>query len=254
MTDGSTEASSRIAADLHALGVRAGDVLLVHSSLKSLGTVPGGPETVIRGLLTCIGSEGTLLLPALSYMQEPHHLHDARNTPCCVGAIPEHFRLRQGTLRSLHPTHSLCGVGRHVETLFAQHHKDHTPCGPHSPFRNMIDLGAKIIMLGCGLRPNTTMHAIEEFVEPPYVFGGECTYHITDLQGHAFDKTYIRHGFDGWRQRYDRVADLPEAPDILRTGRILQAETHVLSTPLLKQAAIAAMQRAPFYFVERESS
>lgn len=254
MKDGSTEARARMAADLHALGIEQGDVLLVHSSFKSLGPVPGGIETAIRGLLDSIGPEGTLLLPALSYMQEPHHLHDARSTPCCVGAIPEFFRLRQGTLRSLHPTHSQCGIGRHAEALFADHDKDHTPCGPHSPFRNMIDLGAKIVMLGCGLRPNTTMHAIEEFVEPPYVFGGECTYHITDLDGHTFEKTYIRHGFDGWRQRYDRVADLPEAADIMRSGRVLQAETHVLYTPLLKEAAIAAMQRAPFYFVEREAA
>ncbi len=254
MKDGATDTSARMAADLCALGIEQGDVLLVHSSFKSLGTVPGGIETAIRGLLESVGSEGTLLLPALSYMQEPHHLHDARNTPSCVGAIAEFFRLRQGTLRSLHPTHSLCGVGRHVEALFADHNRDHTPCGPHSPLRTMIDLGAKIVMLGCGLRPNTTMHAIEEFVEPPYVFGGECTYHITDLGGHTFEKTYIRHGFDGWRQRYDRVADLSQAVDFMRTGRVLQAETHVLYTPLLKNAAIAAMQEAPFYFVERESA
>ena len=37
------EQSERIAADLRALGVKAGGVLLVHSSFKSLGPVPGGP-------------------------------------------------------------------------------------------------------------------------------------------------------------------------------------------------------------------
>jgi NAD(P)-dependent dehydrogenase (short-subunit alcohol dehydrogenase family) len=36
----------RIAADLCAAGVRAGGVLLVHSSLRALGPVPGGAETV----------------------------------------------------------------------------------------------------------------------------------------------------------------------------------------------------------------
>lgn len=243
-----------VATNLRTLGVNAGDVILVHSSFKALGPVPGGLETVIRGLLAGVGREGTLLLPALSYMQDPHSIHDARNTPCCVGALPEYFRLRQGTLRSLHPTHSLCGIGRYVKALFAKHDRDHTPCGPHSPFRKMIDLKAKIVMLGCGLHPNTTMHAIEEFVEPPYVFGGECIYHITDLQGHTFEKTYIQHGFDGWRQRYDRVADLPEAARFMRRGRILEAETYVMDTPGLKEAAIKAMQQSPFHFVERAMS
>ena len=247
-------ASERIAADLRALGVHAGDVVLVHASFKSLGPVAGGLETVFCGLAESVGSEGTLLLPALSYMQEPHHIHDARSTPCCVGALPEYVRLRQGTLRSLHPTHSLCGIGRHAEALFAEHHRDRTPCGPHSPFRKMIDLGAKIVMLGCGLRPNTTMHALEECVVPPYVFGEQCIYHITDLQGHSYERAYVQHGFDGWIQRYDRVADLPQAADFMRRGRVLEAETYVIETPQLKEAAVEAMQQSPFYFVEREST
>ncbi|MBN1668234.1 MAG: AAC(3) family N-acetyltransferase, partial [Anaerolineales bacterium] len=53
--------------DLLALGVRPGGVLLVHSSLSSLGQVPGGAETVVRGLLATLGETGTLLMPALSY-------------------------------------------------------------------------------------------------------------------------------------------------------------------------------------------
>lgn len=118
----------------------------------------------------------------------------------------------------------------------------------------MIDLGAKIVMLGCGLRPNTTMHALEECVEPPYVFGEQCIYHITDLQGHSYEKAYVQHGFDGWIQRYDRVADLPQAADFMRRGRVLEAETYVIETPQLKEAAVEAMQQSPFYFVEREST
>ena len=97
----------RIASDLEALGIQSGDIVLVHSSLKSLGHVKGGPETVIQGLLQAIGDDGTLLMPALSYGQEPHHTHSARETPSNVGAIPEHFRKREGSLRSIHPTHSV---------------------------------------------------------------------------------------------------------------------------------------------------
>ncbi len=53
--------------DLLALGVRPGGVLLVHSSLRSLGPLPGGAESVIRALLAVLGPDGTLLMPALSY-------------------------------------------------------------------------------------------------------------------------------------------------------------------------------------------
>jgi len=57
----------QIANDLKALGLREGGVLLVHASLRSLGKVPGGAETVVRGLLHALGEKGTLLMPALSY-------------------------------------------------------------------------------------------------------------------------------------------------------------------------------------------
>ena len=61
------EAAARIAEGLIGAGVRSGGTVLVHSSLKSMGPVPGGPETVILGLLEALGPEGPLLLPALRY-------------------------------------------------------------------------------------------------------------------------------------------------------------------------------------------
>src|SRR5919107_1333271 len=52
-----------IAAQLRLLGVQAGETLLVHSSLSSLGWVNGGSVAVVRGLLDALGPEGTLVVP-----------------------------------------------------------------------------------------------------------------------------------------------------------------------------------------------
>lgn len=49
--------------DLLDLGVTAGDVLLVHSSMKALGTKLS-PEEVIGELEAAVGENGTLLLPS----------------------------------------------------------------------------------------------------------------------------------------------------------------------------------------------
>jgi aminoglycoside 3-N-acetyltransferase len=247
------EAHNRLAEDLRSLGIEAGDTIMVHSSLKSLGSLPGGPETVVRGLQLAVGSDGTLLMPALSYMQKPPDLHDTRLTPSNVGAIPEHFRTRPGTARSVHPTHSVCGVGPQVARLFARHHLDNTPCGPNSPFNRMIDLGAKIVMLGCGLRPNTTMHALEEYVVPPYLFDEARTYTITDGNAKTYAKTYVPHFFKGWKQRYDRIAELP-CNDLIRSDKVLAAVTHVIDSVSLKEAVLERMREAPLYFVDPEST
>src|SRR3954447_16315795 len=52
-----------IAADLRALGVTQSCVLLVHSSLSSLGWVCGGPVAAAGALLDVLGPSGTLVVP-----------------------------------------------------------------------------------------------------------------------------------------------------------------------------------------------
>lgn len=236
-------------ADLRTLGVEQGDILLVHSSFKSLKQPGLAPKDIIGVLSAAVGDLGTLLMPALSYNQSPHHQHDSCNTPSNIGVIPETFRQLATTERSLHPTHSVCGVGSAVAELFARHHEDRTPCGEHSPFRLLLDRPAKILMLGCGLRPNTTMHAIEELIEPPYLFGSFCDYEITDASGKTYRQRYRKHGFRHWKQRYDRIAEL-SVDGLFVVGQVLHAQSYLIHTMALKQAVLAKLQQDPVYFVD----
>ena len=50
-----------LTADLRRLGVRPGDLLMVHSSLRRLGPVVGGAAVVVQSLLDAVGPGGTLL-------------------------------------------------------------------------------------------------------------------------------------------------------------------------------------------------
>ncbi len=96
----------QLAEGFEALGIRSGDTLLVHSSLKSLEGA--SPADVIEALLALLGPEGTLMLPTLSYLyaNRDNPVFDVRRTPSNVGAIPEYFRTEYPVLRSLCPTHS----------------------------------------------------------------------------------------------------------------------------------------------------
>ncbi|HEU0292840.1 MAG TPA: AAC(3) family N-acetyltransferase [Anaerolineales bacterium] len=237
--------------DLIALGVRPGGVLMVHSALRPFGFVLGGAETIIRGLLAALGSEGTLLMPALSYenVTPENPVFDVRHTTSCVGAIAEAFRRRAGTRRSLHPTHSVCAVGPLTDELLIPHAQDSTPCGPHSPFHRLPQFDGQILMLACSLIYNTSLHAIEEMVVPPYLFNPPLEYQLTDDNGNTLRKMYTPHNFAGWSQRYERVSAILTEP-ALRCQPVMDVPSYLLEARDLWPAALAALQREPLFFVD----
>src|SRR5450759_1966121 len=237
------------------LGVRPGGVLLVHASLRSLGPLDGGAETVVLSLLEALGPQGTLLMPALSYATVGSHspIFDVVSTPSCVGTLPEYFRKRPGTIRSVHPTHSVSGLGRLAEELLGEHVRSTTPCGPYSPFARLPQAGGQILFIGCGLRPNTSMHGVEEYVEPVYLYGDTVEYRVILADGSQLRMGVRSHNFKGWVQRYDRLAQRLSSLD-LRQQRVLLASCFLIEASGMWAAALTAPRDDPLYFVERSQA
>jgi aminoglycoside 3-N-acetyltransferase len=53
---------SQLVRDLVRLGLEAGDMVMVHSSIRAVSKVLGGPDVVIRALLDVVGSAGTIVM------------------------------------------------------------------------------------------------------------------------------------------------------------------------------------------------
>jgi aminoglycoside 3-N-acetyltransferase len=244
----------RIKSGLAALGVKSGDSLLVHASLKSLGALPNAAELVTTAFLELLGSEGTLLMPALSYssVTKESPFFDLERTPSCVGGLSEYFRTRTFARRSIHPTHSVCALGKAAGFFTDSHLSDRTPVGVHSPFSKLKEAKGKVLFLGCGLKPNTSMHGVEELVVPPYLFGDEREYTLRLSPDNLLQKAYIPHGFAGYIQRYDRLLDLLK-PEDYHQGNILEAEVFVLDCNAFWDIGSAVLRQDPFYFVERRN-
>lgn len=239
----------QMARDLAALGIKKDDTVLMHSSLSSLGHVEGGAETVIDTLLSVL-SEGTLLLPTLSYVSvtadAPHF--SVKDTPSCVGAIGEYFRHRDGVVRSIHPTHSVAGYGVFAAEMLSRHVESDTPVGATSPFALLPQYNGKVLMLGCGLRPNTSMHGVEELSEPPYLLHPERQeYSLTDENGVTVKKSYRVHWFPNVIQRYDRLQELMEIPSC----KVLSATAYVIDAKTMWEKGHEALAKDPMFFVDR---
>jgi aminoglycoside 3-N-acetyltransferase len=172
-----------IAAGLQRLGVRSGQVLMVHSSLSSLGYVLGGAQAVVGALLDVLAPGGTLVMPAFSpevsdpaNWREPslqaNDLKLAQDhvpafepaiTPTGMGAIAETFRNWPGVLRSLHPQVSVTARGALAERIVAPHELAWGQ-GAGSPFERLYNLDARLLLLGVGFNRATLLHFAESRV------------------------------------------------------------------------------------------
>ena len=109
-----------IVAGLRRLGLSAGAQVMVHSSLKSFGTVIGGAEAVIRAIMEVLTPVGTLMMPSFNHGRafelDGPGIFDPLTTPTSNGAIPQTFWQMEGVCRSLNPTHSFAAWGKHART------------------------------------------------------------------------------------------------------------------------------------------
>ena len=157
---------------LRRVGVKPGDVLLVHSSYDKFAGFSGKPSDVIRVLQDAVGATGTLLMPTLPFTGTAvdyvsrSAMFDVRRTPSQVGLLTELFRRSPGVSRSVHPTHPVAGWGANAEEILAIHHLAHTPCGHGTPFARLLEHDGRILFLGAEIESMTFFHYIEEVLEP----------------------------------------------------------------------------------------
>lgn len=174
----------QIAAELRRMGLARGDIVLTHTALSRLGWVVGGAQTVLAALREVLGAEGTLVMPGFSgQLTDPRRwedppvpadwhepimaampLFDPDATPTRgIGCLPEAFRALPQTARSDHPHVSFLGSGPRAEAVLAGHDLA-GQLGPDSPLGRLHEMGAKVLLLGCGYDSCTAFHLAEYLV------------------------------------------------------------------------------------------
>jgi aminoglycoside 3-N-acetyltransferase len=170
-----------LAADFRRLGLEEGMTVIVHSSLRSLGFVCGGPVAVVQALMRVITEEGTLVMPAFSadysdpsrwenppvpeswwpVIREAMPAYDPVYTPTWkMGKIVEVFRTMPGVKRSRHPSFSFAAWGREAEAIIEDHSLDF-PLGEQSPLARIYERAGWVLLIGVGYDNNTSFHLAE---------------------------------------------------------------------------------------------
>ena len=202
---------------LRDVGVVSGEVLCVHSSLLTLGPLEGVPPremagTVARVLLDHLGPKGTLVVPTFNFDFAKGKPYDRQRTPSRgMGALSEHVRLMPGSVRSPHPLQSVAAVGARSHEICDR--DTPSPFEPGSAWATIVDLNARVLLLGTVMQYATVFHVPEQAVGVPYRYWKEFTAPYTD-QGVTTERTY---------RLYVRDLDLDPYLELARLDKALRA-------------------------------
>ena len=261
---------SQLASQLRTLGVEAGDILEVHSSLRSLGKVVGGADAVVLALLEAASPGGTLVA-IVSMHDNPYHLHDwpeerqrayrhelpafdmARSTARSDhGFLAERIRTWPGAIRSTHPEAGVASIGEQAAWIVSPHPDDFA-YGHDTPFDRIKLAGGKVLMLGAPLGTITMLHHAETIADVP----GKrlVSYQIPiDVDGESIWKSY-RDIDSSSRGALPYSKMVPEGEDpfefiarealrsgIGRTGKVGLADCYLFPAGALVDFAVEWMQ------------
>ncbi|GGF83740.1 AAC(3) family N-acetyltransferase [Paenibacillus albidus] len=217
---------------MEAMGLNPAGTLLVHSSLKSVGEVQGGADTVLDALSAYMKG-GLLVLPThtWSYIDAENPRFSVLDSPSCVGILPELFRKRPGVIRSWHPTHSVAALGADAASFTLGDERWDTPCARGSVWGKLLDRQADIMLLGVDLRRNTFIHGIEEWLDIPgrMTDEPEPLYTLTP-DGREIPVPSRRHCGLSWSQHFWKVEPMLKAGGALRMGTFGDAEVRICGT------------------------
>lgn len=161
-----------VAAQIAALGVARGGVLLVHTSFRATRPIEGGPHGLIEALREAIGP-GTLVMPA--WTGDGDAPFNPLETPAAadLGIVADTFWRLPGVARSDHPF-AFAAAGPAATKITS----DPLPLPPHipaSPVGRVHELDGQVLLLGVGHDANTTLHLAEIVAGVPYRVPKYCT-------------------------------------------------------------------------------
>ena len=174
-----------LAAQARDLGVRDGDLVMVHASVRAVGPVAGGPDQIHLALKDAAGASGSLLMYAScpdGYDEVGRGVHppaveaelraklppfDARTARSQRdnGALVELLRTWPGVIANHHVARFVCR-GPHAARLFSTQPWD-LPFGRGSALEHFVDLDGRILLVGSDHDAVTFLHYAEHIVDVP---------------------------------------------------------------------------------------
>lgn len=236
------------------IGIKPTDTLLIHSSMKAIGKVENGGDTVIDAFMEYM-KDGLLIFPTHTWDQinDNYNIFYPATEPSCVGILSNLFLKRPNVIRSLHPTHSVAAYGADAYEYVEGEENCETPCAREGCWGKLYDRGAKILFLGCSLKSNTFLHGVEEWCNIPNRLTD--TYKQLKIEtpdGRIIDRPSYRHNFPAGKgnisHNYDKMLEPFLHMGIANKGFIGDAESVLCDAVGMADFTSSLLKRKPDLF------
>ena len=234
---------------LRTLGLNDGDTVLARVGLRAMGPLQNpGDRTLVESMLEAIGSRGTLLVYTHSPMQwffrrDKSYVYDPRTAPSLTGRFAQTVLGWPGAFRSEHPTTSMTAIGHNAREILRDHNHR---AASFAPFKQMIDLGAKQLLIGCTV-------SSPGFGSVHYVYeqlGLANASLLSGLRGCYFNLNGVVTWF---RQRdvpgcslgYHKFYPLYREKSLLLAGKVGDADSFLIRTPEAVEVETEAVAKSP---------
>lgn len=175
---------SSLKKDLINIGLKNSDVVMLHTSIKAIGELVGGPDIIIDSIMEVIGSDGTLMM-YVGWEDSPYHLSEwtsekqkayLEELPAFQvnnsrskrdhGILAEFLRTTKNAQRSGNPGASFVALGKNAKYIIKNHPLNYG-YGVGSPLEKLCKLNGKVLLLGSNLAHVTLYHYSESICNLP---------------------------------------------------------------------------------------
>lgn len=238
-------------------GIASGDTVVVHASLKTVGWISGGANTILDALLQVVGPQGTIVVSAqypenadpalMNRFVDPRAAKALRQSQppfrgkstllSGMGALTTVVLLDERSKVSDHPALAVAAIGKQAKWITSEHPLS-PAFGPQSPLAKVVELGAKALLIGVDYTTLSALHLAQVQANTlPWVIHTHSTGSPERPQTvQSLDYAYTTEGFNAIGEAYARQAPV-------QTGRLGRAPLLVVDCATLIPFAKTWLER-----------
>lgn len=161
-----------IFAQLRKMNAPRDRIVLMHSSLRSIGAVEGGGQGLLDALIEYFASEGGLFcVPTHTWgnLGKDCITLDMNDPQNSLGAFSQIAAADSRGIRSENPTHSMVVFGERnkAESFVRDDVSITSPTAPNSTYGKIYEQGGFILLSGVSQNRNTYLHCVAEILNLP---------------------------------------------------------------------------------------